>query len=88
MAKTKVQVTFDDELLRKIDDTADDLYISRSALVSLATSQFILAQEVSVMIKDMAFSLRKIADTGSVTPDVMRQLEDFERYAQLFSPKR
>lgn len=87
MSKVKVQVTFDEELLKKVDQTADDLYINRSALVSLATSQFIIQQELSGLIKDMALAMRKIADTGRVDPEVMEQLEDFERYAKLFAPK-
>ena len=82
-----MQVTFDEELLKKVDQTADDLYINRSALVSLATSQFIVQQELSGLIRDMALAMRKIADTGCVTEDVLKQLEDFERYAKLFAPK-
>lgn len=86
MPKVKVQVTFDEELLKRIDDTADELYINRSALVSLATSQFITQQELSALIKDMALAMRKIADSGSVSSEVMEQLEDFERFAKLFVP--
>ena len=87
MPKVKLQVTFDDELLKKVDETAVNLHISRSALVSIATSQFVIQQELSGLIKDMALAMRKIADTGCVGPEVMEQLEDFERYAKLFAPK-
>ena len=87
MAKLKVGITLDEDLLRRIDDYADENYMNRSSLISLATSQFLSAQELSRAVKEMAFAMRKIADAGEVDAETMKQLEDFERLAKLLSTK-
>lgn len=83
MAKIKVNITLDEELMRRIDDYADENYLNRSSLVSLATSQFLNAADVTKAIKDMAFAMRKIADNGEVDDETQKQLEDFERLSRM-----
>lgn len=83
----KVQISVDDELLKRIDNYSERNYLSRSGLFTLAASQFLNQSEVSSAIKDMAFCMRKIADTGSVDEETQKQLEDFERLAQLLTGK-
>ena len=57
--------------------------MSRSGLLCWATAQFLNANEVMGLIKDMSLAMRKIADNGSVDDDVMQQLEDFERISKM-----
>ncbi len=78
----KVGITIDDELLKRIDSFADENYMSRSGLLSVAATQYLNALEVQSAIKDISLAMRKIADTGKVDHDVMEQLEDFERLAK------
>ena len=79
----KVNVTLDDALMHRLDEYADDNYMSRSGLISLACTQFLNQQEAFKAIKTMAVCMRKIADTGKVDHETMEQLEDMERIAQL-----
>ena len=37
----KVNITLDDELMARVDRYADENYMSRSGLISLATTQFL-----------------------------------------------
>lgn len=83
MAKIKVNVTLDEELMRRVDEYAEENYLNRSSLVSLATSQFLNAADVTKAIKDMAFAMRKIADNGEIDDESRRQLEDFERLSRM-----
>lgn len=85
MAKVKVNVTLDEDLLRRIDDYADVNYLNRSSVVSLATTQFLNTADVSKAICDLAFSVRKIADTGTIDDDTRKKLEDFERLSRILS---
>lgn len=85
MAKVKINITLDEELLRRLDDYAEENYLNRSSLISLATTQFLNTQDVTKAIKDMAFSMRKIADTGQIDDVTRRQLEDFERLSKMFA---
>lgn len=75
----KVQVSMDNALVQRVDQYADDNYMSRSALVTLALTQFLNAQEVTSAVKDMAICIRKIADTGEVDSETQQQLSDLER---------
>ena len=80
-----VQITLDDELVSRLDDYAEDNYLSRSGCISLALSQYLNAADVTKAIKDLAISMRKIADTGKVSAEQMEQLEDMERLAKMLA---
>jgi metal-responsive CopG/Arc/MetJ family transcriptional regulator len=84
----KVQITLDDKLLDRVDSYADENYMSRSGFISLAATQFLNSQDVSRAVKDLSLAMRKIADTGSIDSDTMKQLEDFERLAQFLTPSK
>lgn len=79
----KVQVSMDNALLNRVDQYADENYMSRSALVTLALTQFLNAQEVTSAVKDMAICIRKIADTGDVDSDTQQRLCDLERRCKM-----
>lgn len=85
MAKVKINITLDEELMRRIDEYAEENYLNRSSLISLATTQFLNAADVTKAIRDLAFCVRKIADTGVIDEESRRQLEDFERLSRLLS---
>ena len=80
----KVQVSMDNALVQRVDQYADDNYMSRSALVTLALTQFLNAQEVTSAVKDMAICIRKIADTGEVDSETQQKLSDLERRCKVF----
>ena len=79
----KVQMSISDELVKKIDSFCTDNYLTRSGFVSMACAQYLASYELTLVIKEMALCLRKIADTGVVDPDTLRDLEDFERIAKM-----
>ncbi len=80
----KVQVSMDNALLKRVDQYADDNYMSRSALVTLALTQFLNSQEVKIALKDIAICTRKIADTGAVDSETQQKLFDLERFCRMF----
>lgn len=79
----KVQISVDDELMTRVDNYADENYMSRSGLITLALCQYLNQQEAVKAVCDMAVSMRKIAETGHVTPDTLRDLEDMERLVKM-----
>lgn len=83
----KVQITLDDSLVQRLDAYADENYMSRSGLISLATTQYLNSAEVTKAIKDIALCIRKIADNGTVDHETMEQLEDFERLSKMLVGK-
>lgn len=87
MAKVKVNITLDEELLQRVESFADENYLTRSGLITLAVSQYLIQAEASRAIVDISLAMRKIADTGSVTEEQLNQLEDFERFARMLAGK-
>jgi metal-responsive CopG/Arc/MetJ family transcriptional regulator len=88
MAKIKVNITLDEDLMRRVDEYAEENYLNRSSLVSIATTQFLNAADVTKAVKDMAFAMRKIADSGEIDDESRRQLEDFERLSKMLVMSR
>lgn len=83
----KINVSLDDELLKRVDNYADANYMSRSGLISFACVQFLNQAELMMLVKDMSLAMRKIADTGSIDDESMKQLEDFERICKMIVTK-
>lgn len=81
----KINISIDDNLLERLDKVADDTYMSRSGLISVACAQYINAREIGVALKDISLSVRKIADTGKIDHESIEQLEDFERLVKMIS---
>lgn len=81
----KVGITLDDNLMKRIDDYADENYMSRSGLISLAVTQYLNSADVTRAVKDMALAMRKIADTGTIDEDTQNQLDYFERLSKMLT---
>lgn len=87
MAKVKVNVTIDEGLLERIDEYAEDNFITRSGLVQLAMSQFLTANEATKALVEISLSLKKIAQSGSFSEADLRQLQGLEQLAIMLSAK-
>ena len=83
----KVNITFNDDLMRRIDDYAERNYMSRSGLISFAITQFLNGQQVISAVQDLSVSMRKIADTGEVDEDTTKKLQEFEMFAKYITGK-
>lgn len=79
----KINISLDDELVGRIDNCAEANYMSRSGLISFATTQYLNQADMIVLLKDMSLAMRKIADNGTIDSDTMQQLEDFERMCKM-----
>lgn len=79
----KVQVSLDDKLMDRVDAYAKSNYMSRSALISLATTEYLNHSDVISVIKDIGLCMRKIADNGSVDDETLKELEDYERLCKV-----
>ena len=84
MAQKKVQISIDDDLLNRIDNYADNNYMTRSGLITFATNQFLNSNEIVHAIQDLSLSIRRVADNGVVDTDTMKRIEEFELIAKLF----
>ena len=83
----KVQISLDDELMNRLDACADENYMTRSGLISLACVQYLNQQEAFHLVRQMSVTLQKIAETGCVDTDTRRELDDYERLCRLIVGK-
>ena len=79
----KINISLDDNLLERMDRYAEDNYMSRSGLVSISVAQYLNANEVMTVVKDMSLAMRKIADSGTIDSETEQKLEDFERISKM-----
>jgi len=79
----KINISLDDELVKRIENYADNNYMSRSGFISLACTQFLATADVVTAIKSLSLAFNKIADTGEIDAETQKQLEDYERLANL-----
>lgn len=75
----KVNVTLDDKLLSRLDAYADENYMSRSGLISLACTQYLNSADIVRVVKEMGVAINKIADMGELDEDTQKQIEDLGR---------
>lgn len=75
----KVNITINEELMKRADAYAERNYLSRSGLMSLALTNYLNSFELLSSLNDIKFSMRKIADNNVVDEETLEKLTDFER---------
>lgn len=83
----KVNVTVNDDLMKRIDEYAERNYMSRSGLISFATTQFLNGQQLVSAVQDMSVCMRKIADTGQIDEETHSKLQELEVIAKVLVGK-
>jgi predicted transcriptional regulator len=84
MAKAKVQITLDEELLNEVDDYCDKNYMNRSWLISQSLVQVLNNQKMVDSIVNISVAVRKAAETGVLDADTQKEIEQFESLCKLF----
>lgn len=79
----KINISLDDELVKRIETYADNNYMSRSGFISLACNQYLASADVVTAVKTLSLAMQKIADNGEVDEQTSKELEDFSRLASL-----
>jgi len=83
----KIQISINDELLKRVDDFADESYTSRSGLVTQALSEYLNARETMKLVKNLSLAIGKLAETGELDQDTMNMIQDFERFTRYSAAK-
>lgn len=84
----KINISLDDELVKRIETYADNNYMSRSGFISLACNQYLASADVVTAIKSLSLALNKIADNGDIDAETKQQLDDYKRLADLLAQGR
>lgn len=83
----KVNVTVNDDLMKRIDEYAERNYMTRSGLISFATTQFLNGQQLVSAVQDMSICMRKIAENGTLDEETKQKLQELEIVAKVLVGK-
>lgn len=83
MAKAKLQITMDEELLNEVDDYCDKNYMNRSWLISQALVSVINQQKVVDSIVNLSAACKLAAEKGTLDEETKRDIETFEAMCKL-----
>lgn len=81
----KVNISVPIELLERIDEYADENYISRTAVICLATNQYLVAAEMQKMFKELAKLFKKFQSSNEIDDEFREKLDEFEDLCTLLS---
>ena len=79
MAKCKVQITMENELLNELDNYCDQNFMNRSWVISQAVLQVINQQKLMNCIQDLSLAMKKVSEVGTIDEDVKRQILEIGR---------
>lgn len=87
MAKIKVQITLEEDLLNQVDEYCDKNYMNRSWLISQSLVKVLNEQKVIDSLADISIALKKVAENGVMDENTKKKLEDFETLCKFFVGK-
>jgi metal-responsive CopG/Arc/MetJ family transcriptional regulator len=80
---TKINISINDELAKRIDDYCERNYTNRSALFAQSANQFLLAQSIPQALGEMAVAFKRIADNNEIDEESKKTLNEFMYLAKL-----
>ena len=84
MAKSKLQITMDSDLLAEVDLYCEKNHMNRSWMISQSVLQLVNQQKMVDSITNVSLALKKAVEVGSIDDDTKRQIEAFEALSKLF----
>lgn len=79
----KVQITLDDELLKRVDEFADENYMSRSGLLAISATQYLNTKDLFKALNKMSLAMQTIADKGEIDEATQKELAEFTRLCSM-----
>ncbi len=88
MAKAKLQITMDEELLNAVDEYCDKNYMNRSWLISQSLVQVINQQKMIDSIVNISVALKNVSEKGEIDENTKKEMETFETMCKMFIGKK
>lgn len=88
MAKVKVQISIEEDLLRQVEDYCDRNYTNRSMLISQSLVQVLNQQKMIDSLANVSIAVRTCAEKGGkMDEETVREIETFETLCKIFMGK-
>ena len=87
--RQRINVSMNEELLKLVDEYADELYTSRSGVISQSLVQFFNQQQATKALRELVPLLhsisRSIKDGSGLSEEDKRQLADLDALVRLLA---
>lgn len=70
----RINITMDEELVKKIDDVASKMYVSRSAFIAFAVSQKIQADKMVENLPELAQTMKSAVELEQAKQDKVKNV--------------
>ena len=88
MAKAKLQITMDEELLNEVDEYCDKNYMNRSWLISQALVSVLNQQKLIDAMLNISIALKNVSENGEVDEETKKEMEKLETLCKLVISKK
>jgi len=88
MAKAKLQITMDEELLNAVDQYCDKNFMNRSWLISQSLVQVINQQKMIDSIVNISVAMKNVSEKGEIDENTRKEMETFETMCKMFIGKK
>lgn len=87
MAKMKLQITMDEELLKDLDKYCESNYMNRSWAISQGVVQLINQQKIVDSMYNVSVAVRRASENGTIDEETKKEIETFETLTKMFAGK-
>lgn len=87
MAKIKVQISLEEELLNMVDDYCDKNYMNRSWLVSQSLVQVLNQQKMIDSLANLSIAIKNCSVNGVMDEQTRKEIEAFELLCKMLIQK-
>lgn len=81
----KIQISMNEDVLKRVDQYADEHYMSRSGVITQACIQILNQDDLMKALRSMTVSMKKIADKGMFSDEVMKDLENWKAILEIYT---
>lgn len=83
----KINISINDDLLHTVDQIADDNFLSRSGLISLALVQYVNQSKLVSSLENVSNCFSVIARNNEIDSDSLKTLKEFQMLCQMMQKK-
>lgn len=87
MAKVKVQITLEDELLNMVDDYCDKNFMNRSWLISQSLMQVLNQQKMIDSFSNLSVAIKNAILNGNMDEETKMEMQNFETLCSMMIRK-
>jgi len=84
----KINISVNDELVKRVDEYAERNYTNRSAVFAQGANAILLQDLIPYQLGQIAVAFKRIADNNAIDEESKKQLEEFSKLAELLGGKR